>query len=300
MNNRQLTYALDLYKERSFSAVAEKRGITQPALSKQILHLEEELGVKLFDRTTTPITVTPAGEYFFREAQTLLYREEQLVRSMADFRTGKRGRLTIGISPFRALYLIPPVIARLRELYPEAEVVLQEQPSDVLRREAAEGRYDFAIVNLPVDESVLEVTPIESDDMVLAVPHRLCEHLPREGALSLADCGDLPFVVVGQTQELRRLFDKGCAAADIQPHIVMEVVGVSTAWSMCRAGIGATLLPRQFAEHMGAGGEVQLYPLKHSLRTRQPAVVTRRGQYVSECATAAINMLTTWGLQNCY
>ena len=74
MNTRQLQYALELSKSLNFSAVAERLGISQPALSKQILHLENEIGVKLFDRSTNPLTVTPAGEHFFREAQRLLLR----------------------------------------------------------------------------------------------------------------------------------------------------------------------------------------------------------------------------------
>lgn len=281
-----------LYENLNFSSVAEKLGITQPALSKQILNLENELGVKLFDRTSTPLSVTPAGEHFFREAQKLLYREDQLLRSMQDFKSGKCGRLTIGISPFRSMYLIPETVKTVKEKYPDVEIVLHEISSDILRKEAAEGKYDFAIVNLPVDESVLDVTPIESDDLVLAVPKEMCAALPENGQIEFSDCKDLPFIVVGQTQEMRRLFDKSCAAADFQPKITMEVVGLSTAWAMCRTGVGATLLPRQFIEYMGTGDNIRLFTLKHSVRSRQPAVITRKGQYISEYAAYAIKLLT--------
>ena len=77
LNTRQLEYALRLARVRNFSQVAEELKITQPALSKQILQLESELGVKLFDRNTNPLTLTPAGEHFVQEAQELLYREEK-------------------------------------------------------------------------------------------------------------------------------------------------------------------------------------------------------------------------------
>ena len=110
MNTRQLRYAIMLYECRNFSLLAEKLGITQPALSKQILNLETELGVKLFDRTSTPLLVTPAGEHFFREAKNLVYKEDRLIQSMEEFKSGKRGCLNIGISPFRSTYLIPEII----------------------------------------------------------------------------------------------------------------------------------------------------------------------------------------------
>jgi DNA-binding transcriptional LysR family regulator len=296
VNTRQLQYAVEIYKSLNFSAVAERLGITQPALSKQILNLENEIGVKLFNRSTTPLTVTPAGEYFLQEAQKLLYQEDQLLRSMEDFKSGKKGELSVGISPFRSLYLMPGVAKELKRKFPEVRIVLHEHGSDRLRRETAEGKYDFAIVNLPVDESVLEVTPIEPDTLVLAVPKEAAEGLAFDSGVSMpcidfADCKDLPFVVVGQGQEMRQLFEKSCASANFQPRIAMEVVGLTTAWAMCRAGIGATLLPLQFINNMGGDENVVLLSLKHSICSRQPAIIVKKGQYMSEYAKYAIRLL---------
>ena len=297
VNTRQLQYAIELSRVRNFSQVAEELGITQPALSKQIMSLEKDLGVKLFDRNTVPLSVTPAGQYFLREAEKLLYREEQLLKTMEEFKGGDRGQLVIGISPFRSLYLIPPIVKSVKEQYPDVQIVLHEATSDVLRKETAEGKYDFAIVNLPVDETALDVIPLESDALVLVVPRELATELPCEedGALPrvrLEDCAALAFVVVGQTQEMRRLFDKSCAAAGFEPHIAMEVVGLSTAWAMCRAGVGATLLPLPFVRYMGGDDSLCLYTLKQSVRSRQPVIISRRGQYMPPYAKYAIDLLT--------
>lgn len=298
MNTKQLHYAIELAQSRNFSQVAEKLGISQPALSKQILHLEKELGVKLFDRNTIPLSMTSAGEHFITEAQKLLYQEDQLLRSMEEYKTGKRGRLVIGISPFRAMYLVSEIVKKLKERYPEVQIFLNETGSDQLRKEAAEGKYDLAIVNLPVDESMLDVIPLESDTLVLAVPKEMLDTLPSGvydkplSPIALEDCRELPFVVVGQTQELRLLFEKACASADFQPKVAMEVVGLSTAWAMSRIGIGATLLPLQFINHVGLDDSIALFTLRHSVRSRQPVIVTRRGQYLSEYAKYAIDLLT--------
>lgn len=296
MNSRQLKYAVELYKEPNVSHVAAKLGISQPALSKQILALEDELGVKLFDRTTNPITVTPVGEHFFKETQKLLYKEEQLLRSLEDFKSGKRGRLDIGVSPFRCLYFIPTLAERLKEKFPDVQIALHENGSDHLRKNAAEGKYDFAIVNLPVDESVLDVIPIESDTLVLAVPEKLCDkiHNYKSGTnnIELSQCSDIPFIVVGPSQEMRQLFEKACAAENISPIISMEVVGLATAWAMCRQGLGATILPKQFIKTMSTDEKLKMFTLKHSVHTRQPAIVMRKGQYISEYTKYAINLLT--------
>ncbi len=296
MNSRQLQYAIQLSKVRSFSQVADVLGISQPALSKQILSLEKELGIRLFDRDSIPLTLTPAGEYFIQEAQDLIYKEDQLLRTMGRFRSGEEGRLTVGISPFRSLYLMPGIVRKLREKYPGVQIQLIEAVSDRLRQDAAEGRYDFAIVNLPVDEAVLEITPLEPDTLVLAVPDQLLGKLAKvpEGDLSqidLADCKKLPFVVVGQGQEMRQLFDRLCARAQTRPPIAMEVVGVTTAWAMVQAGLGATLLPLQFVGQENFGDKVTLFTIKDNTFTRQPAIVTRRGQYLPEYARYAIKLL---------
>lgn len=296
MNSRQLQYAVLLSKVCSFSQLAEDLKISQPALSKQIISLEKELGVQLFDREFSPLRLTPAGEQFVQQAQDLLYREDQLLRSMERFRLGEEGRLVIGVSPFRCLYLLTDTLKKVRERYPKVQICLQEWASDRLRREAAEGRYDFAVVNLPVDTSVLDVTPIEPDTLVLAVPNSLCHILhgsltDARPQLSMADCSELPFVAVSRAQELRRLFDGLCAKAGFHPIIAMEVVGVATAWEMVRAGIGAALLPLQFVEKDLHACNVTVYALKDSVSTRQPVIITRRGQYLSEYAQYAMELL---------
>lgn len=297
MNSRQLQYAVLLSKFRSFSQAAEQLNMSQSALSKHILHLEKELGVKLFDRNTMPISLTPAGDYFIGEAQRLLYQEDQLIHAMQQFQTGEAGRVTIGISPFRSLYMIPHVIQKFKEKYPKVQVCLHETNSDALRKEIAEGKLDFSIINLPVDESILDVIPLEADHLVLAVPQCLVQYLPYPGkklpqTISFQDCRNLPFVAVGQSQEMRQLFNKLCTQADFIPNITAEVVGITTAFQMALVGVGATLLPLQFVDKQDLGRKLILFSLEDCVSVRQPAVVTRRGQYLSEYAKYAITLLT--------
>lgn len=299
MNERQLQYALMVAQTRSFSLAAEKLNISQPSLSKQILALEEKLGVKLFDRRTVPMTVTAAGEYFLQRVQSLLYQSDQLMRSMEGFRTGEKGRLTIGLSPFRNLYLMPGIIKTFKARYPDVQITLKEAPSDQLRKEAAEGNFDFAIVNLPVDEAMLDVILLEKEHLVVAVPNNLL-HLIRRPAdsdareLDFSSFQELPFVVVAKSQEMRRYFDALCANCDITPNISVEVSGgVSSALSMARGGLGATLLPLQFISSEAFDGNMTLFTVKNYPVTRQPVVVIRKGQYISEYAKYAISLLTT-------
>ena len=294
MNSRQLQYAIELSKLCNFSQVAKKLNISQPALSKQILSLENELGIKLFDRNSIPMTVTPAGQHFIQEAQELLYREDQLLRSIERFKSGEAGQLTIGVTPFRSAYLIPEMVKEFHKVYPNIQVKLHEVGSNILRKDATEGKYDFAVVNLPVDDSVLEVFPLEKDKLVLAVPTNLMHLLPETadcGEIDLKGCKELPFVMVGQTQEMRRLFNKLCAAANFHPNIVAEVVSLTTAWSMTCAGVGATILPHQFVKRNPAKDRITVISISSDSNIRQPAIITKKGQYISEPARYAMELL---------
>lgn len=292
MNLRQLQYAVQLAEVRSFSQLAENLNISQPALSKHIQALESELGVKLFDRNTSPLVLTPAGESFLGRAKDLLYRESQLLRCMEEYRSGEAGQLTIGVSPFRSTYLMPRFLSKLRSKYPGLKIVLHEASSDELRKGAAEGKYDFAVVNLPVDEAVLEALPIKQESLVLAVPLKFCGALSKgEEIADFSVFKDIPFVAVSQFQEMRCIFDKLCEQAGFIPDIAAEVIALNTAKAMVCEGIGAAVLPEQLVKDEEAQGSLLLFPLGDKYSIRQPVVVYKRGQYISQYADYAIDIL---------
>ncbi len=292
MNSRQLQYAVILAETRSFSHAAQNLAISQPAFSKQIISLENELGIKLFDRSTTPLSLTPAGEFFVQKAKKLLFEEETLINAIEQYKTGDKGKLTIGIAPFRSLYVMPEIVMKLKEQFPHLQLVLEEHGLAQLQIGLLEGLYDFAIMNLPVNELDFNVIPLSPDTLVLAVPNRLLHLIDskKTDEIDLADCKNLPFVVVGQSQEMRKLFDKLCSKAQIEPNIFIEVTGVTTAREMVKEGVAATLLPKQFLQHESKIENVTLFNLNQTEYTRQPAIVLRRGQYISKYAEFAIEL----------
>lgn len=222
----------------------------------------------------------------------MLFSEDDLYKTLEQFRTGENGRLVIGVTPFRSISLMPELVKKVKIRYPGVKVVLHEANAVQLRKDAAEGKCDFVILNLPVDDALLEAIPVEPDTLVLAVPEKLVAKLGDCGeTLDLAQAKALPFVTLGQGQELRQLLEKLCAARGFYPNITAEVVGVTTAWAMARAGVGAVLLPLQLLEKENTDTHLKLYPLEKGVYSRQPAVVTRRGQYISEYAAYAIEIL---------
>lgn len=218
-----------------------------------------------------------------------------MLRSMKQFSTGERGALTIGITPFRSAYLIPDIVKKVREKFPGVCVKLIEEGSELLRKDAADGRFDFAVVNMPVDESLLEATPIEPDKLVLVYSSEL-ENIPPElkeqTEVDFRCCGKIPFVVLGAGQEMRLLFDNLCTSLEVYPQIAAEVVNMTTAREMACSGVAATLLPLQFVNSAAADRKLVVRKLVNSVQLRQPAIVTRKGQYISPYAGYAMELLT--------
>ena len=293
MNSRQLQYAVILAEHRNFSKAAQELKISQPAFSKQIIALENELGLKLFERGAMPLSLTLAGEFFIEKAKKLLFEEEKLLKILEDYKAGETGKLTIGVAPFRSLYLMPELVKKIKEKFPKLQLVLEEHGLEELQKGLLEGLYDFAIMNLPVDESEFEIIPLEADEIVLVIPNRLLPLVDAKKGdrVTLADCEKLPFVVVGKNQEMRKLFDSLCAKANVQPEVFVEVTGVTTAREMVREGVAATLLPRQFLQREAKTEDITLLELQQTEYSRQPAIVLRRGQYVSKYAEFAIGLL---------
>lgn len=300
MNLRQLQYAVLLSQVLNISQAAETLGISQPALSKQIAGLEKEIGVELFNRSTVPLTMTAAGECFVKEAKEILLKEDELYRIMSDFKSGKKGKITIGISPFRAAYFLYDVIIKLQGIFPGLQVVLSEKNSAQLLKDTQEGLLDFSILNLPVDETVFDVIPLDKEPVVLAVPKHFLDEKGITGNTEkkkfpisfLAKFKDVPFIALGKSQELRVLFDRLCSVAGLSPNITTEVVGITTAYNLAKAGIGAAILPRRLVENSDIGENLLIFDLKNTACVRQPAIVMRKGQYISKYTKEAIDLIT--------
>ncbi len=294
MNSKQLKYVVMLADIRNFSQAAQALNISQPAFSKHIISIENELGIKLFDRASVPLTLTPAGDFFVKKAKQFLIEEENMFKRIGEYKTGETGVLTIGIPPFRSLYLLPKIIEKIKQKFPKVQVVIKEHGLEQLKKELSEGLYDFAIMNLPVEETKFDIIPMEKDIIGLAVPNNLTDkikEIKKGNKIDLSKCKNLPFVVLGKNQEMRILFDKKCAKAGLSPEIYVEVTGITTARELVKSGMAAALLPKQFITTEPESENITFFELEQDENTRQPAIILRRGQYVSKFAEYAIELI---------
>ncbi|WKZ61318.1 MAG: LysR substrate-binding domain-containing protein [Cyclobacteriaceae bacterium] len=157
MTLTQLEYVVALDTYRHFLLASEKCFVTQPTLSMQIQKLEDELGVKLFDRTKQPVIPTEIGASIIAQARVVL-REAGMIRQLiSDQKDALTGELRIGIIPTLAPYLLPPLYKEMREKYPQLNLVIKETITEEVIHELKNNRLDCGLVVTPLkDPSIKE------------------------------------------------------------------------------------------------------------------------------------------------
>jgi LysR family hydrogen peroxide-inducible transcriptional activator len=156
MTLTQLEYIVALDTYRHFVLASEKCFVTQPTLSMQIQKLEEELGVKIFDRTKQPVIPTEIGAGIIAQARNVL-REAGMIRQMiSDQKDTMTGELRIGIIPTLAPYLLPPLFKNIREKYPQVKLTIKEAITEELVQELKNNRLDCGIVVTPLKDSSIK------------------------------------------------------------------------------------------------------------------------------------------------
>ena len=164
---KQLEYFIALAEARNFGRAAVRVNITQPALSVQIRELEDRLGAKLVERQPRDVVLTPTGHDVLRHAKRVLTDLHDL-QDTARLRDGLSGRVTLGVIPTIAPYLLPVVLPILRAQNVNLDLRVRESRTERLIEELKNGTLDAAVVALPSDVSGLVEQPLFQDRFLLA------------------------------------------------------------------------------------------------------------------------------------
>lgn len=177
MTTVQLEYAVALDIYRSFVMAAEKSFVTQPTLSMQIQKLEDELEVKLFDRSQLPISPTPIGTMILDQARLVLKENARIREIIADYKKEVRGILRVGIIPTLAPYLLPPLVGRFTTEHPAVKLEIWEYPTDEIIDQLKKGQLDCGILSTPLDDKLLHETPLFYENFVVytSADHKLAQ-----------------------------------------------------------------------------------------------------------------------------
>ena len=232
----------------SFSLAGERLHLTQPAVSKRIFSLEEQLGVRLFDRLGRETSLTEAGRALLPRAYRILGELDDTRRALANLNGQVSGRLTLATSHHIGLHRLPPVLREFSRRHPDVSLDIRFLDSEVAHDEVLQGRAELAVITLAPEarsseaRTPLRTTPVWEDplDFVAAPEHPLA----RNGSLTLADVAAHPAVFPGAHTFTHRIVHKLFEAAGLTPQVVMSTNYLETIKMLVSIGLAWSLLPR--------------------------------------------------------
>jgi len=274
MELKHLTSFLAVAERLSFIRAAEHLHLSQPALSSQIQHLEEELGVTLLYRNRRVVRLTPEGEIFVEEARATLARADQAIERVRKVAQGEVGHLRIAFVSSVAIEIVPGIVTAVRNKLPNVSLDLRNMRSSLQVQELLNGTVDIGFVRLPLvhDDLSLQVAHREPFVIVLPKGHALAKR-PR---VRLADLKREPFVAYGR-HWAPGFFDsivRLCSDAGFTPNIVQETGEMYTAIALVAAGVGVAILPRSIV--LAQRANIAVKPLPATLGLSEIAIATRK------------------------
>lgn len=297
MNTNILRYVIAVSEEKSFTAAAKKLYVAQPSLSQSIRSLEKQLGAELFDRSTTPLTLTRAGEIYVGWAEQILRTQRQIERQITDTVEGTDTVLRVGASAERTRFLLSPVMKRFFELRPRCIVQIHDVTATQLVKLLEEEKIDILIGTPEVDPVRYTSVPICDEQILLAVPASFSMQLPlptpinRYPEVDLALFKDAPFVSLHSEQTLGTTLRQFCSACGFIPNIRLECRLLSNLHNMIADGIGVGLVGEPFVRYLRNDSRVRYYSPRGLQATRHISAVYRSDHYLSHDAQALIDLL---------
>jgi DNA-binding transcriptional LysR family regulator len=244
MDLRRIRHFIVLAETLNFRRAAEKMHMAQPPLSVSIQKLEAELGVRLFTRAASGVTLTPGGHAALPEARRLLFHNAQLAAMARSAAEGTGGTLQVGFVGSASYGMLQRLIPIYRAEYPGVELGLREMTSTRIVEHVDGGELDVGLVRTPLLQGTrASLLPLERDEFIAALPR--ANSLATMPELKISSLANEPFVMYasGQALGLHAAAMLVCQGGGFVPRIAQEAVQIQTMLSLVESGLGVALVP---------------------------------------------------------
>ncbi|WP_353397520.1 LysR substrate-binding domain-containing protein [Hydrogenophaga sp. 5NK40-0174] len=279
LNTRQLRAFLHLVREKSFTRAAASSYLSQPAFSALIRQLEDDVGVRLFDRTTRQVELTREGEEFEVSARRLLEEFDHAMSEVRDSVAIRRGRVSIALLPSLAADWLPPVLAQYHEQFPGVELRIADVLSEACVQAVKAGQADFALAATRVDSRELQAELFCSDRFHLVC--RADHPLATSPSLRPKDLAQWPFVQLSRTSSVRQHLDAAMHPNTLRQ--ILEVDQLASVSGMVSAGLGISVVPA-LSLYQFQSPELAIRPLNWRGLKRDIYLIRRREKSLSIAA----------------
>ncbi|WP_146600968.1 LysR family transcriptional regulator [Novipirellula aureliae] len=239
MDMDQLAHFQCVADLKNFTHAADRLSISQPALSRSIQRLEEEVGQPLFERKPRSVDLTDAGRLFQSRAEQILLILEDCKAEICD--DGQSGRIRIAAIPTIAPFFLPNLLRTFSDAFPKANLMVQEHTTDNLMRRCKQGELDVAIVALPVPSRYVEVEELFEEELSLVLPRN--HPLAKKKQIRIGDVEDYPFVLLDEAHCLSDSITSYCRQRSIQPVAVERTSQLVMVQELVSLGHGVSFIP---------------------------------------------------------
>ena len=307
---RNKDYIYCIYKESSFSKAADKLHISQPSLSATVAKVEKQLGMKIFERKTTPISLTPFGVEYIRGIEHVNEVEEHLQTLSYEFHTLQTGSLSIGGSNFSIPYIIPQVIAQFKKQYPQIQLNIAETSTVQAKHMLDCGELDLVITNRPLDPNKYVRNVCYDECLTLAIPKAFPVNdilqsrqltskelgveifeIPDSHCVSMDEVADLDFILLRDSNYLRQCTDILFQERQAEPRIVLETECSAVSYNFANLGIGATICSNWLLKGNSSHDHLCYYKIRSQYARRSVFACYSKGRYLTAAMKKFMEML---------
>ena len=269
---RDYRYILTIAEEKSISKAAEKLFLSQPSLSLALTKIEENLGVKLFDRSSKGMRLTKYGEVYVDAAQHILGINDTMLSAFKDMKENGAGHIRLGINPRLGSFLLPAILPRIKTLYPKMDIEVIEGTSSNLTEQLETFGVDLALLNHRIEARHITCEAFATDSFLICLsPNNSLRTLAyfKEDKfrpyLDLKKTENLSYVLTKPGQSTREKVNQIFLNCGIQPQVALLTQNILTAAQICSTTNYVTLIPESYTHMISPAYPIELFRIDESL-----------------------------------
>lgn len=278
----------------NISNAAKHLYVSQPYLSKVIKELESEVGVKMINRESNPLTLTYAGERYLAYLEEMEMIQQKMEYELQEIANLEKGRLKIGVNPFLASHTLYTILPEFINSYPGIEIELIEDNANQIEVLLADNKIDISLTILPITYDEITYETLYSEAFYLAVPknYKIVEDSQNKVTQLDSIMKQLHsenFILLKKNMTLRAITDKFFTDYHVVPKPVMETINIDNALYLADAGIGLTIVPESVKDK-ATHGNLHYFKLDESKYRNHVVVAFNKNHNVSKAASVFLNL----------
>ncbi len=295
IENRTMQYVLALGTYRSITKAAESLYISQPALSKFLKNLEENLGFPLFNRFGHTLTPTFQGERFLYYAAESCKLEQQLRNELLDLSQGRGGRLRFAVPIMRSANILSDLVPAFMQLHPDVQLQIREEHAADLVKLITDNKLDFALINRDIQHPNLYRQLIRKDKVYLVVPHGHWS-VAKFGApgqtptVDISEFQDELFILQNPGQQTREIAEKIFSDANFWPRRTLDIRNIPTAIALTEKGCGISFLAELYLKGLN-NSSLYAFQIQNKSPTIDTYLFYQKGIYMPQYFKDFINIV---------